>query len=139
MGIQGLVERGVPPQPPFVIYIRYAILVLSLICLALGAWAVSISGGSYGYIYSGGAGGLIIFVVCESRFCLWSTNQLLTHRAADNLDVPRLWQRHGHRAVCAPHVLPDHLPHRLHLLCHLLAVGLGLVRQPGRVLARYLL
>ncbi|KAK4183045.1 hypothetical protein QBC35DRAFT_131515 [Podospora australis] len=61
----GLIARGVPPQPLWLLYIKIAILVLSLILLAMGAWAVSIfSGGWYGY--SGGAGGMVIFVTIFS-------------------------------------------------------------------------
>lgn len=64
MGAQGLIARGVPPQPLWLLYIKIAILVLSLIVLGLGAWAVSLTGGGYyGYYYSSGAGGMVIFVV----------------------------------------------------------------------------
>jgi hypothetical protein len=47
----------------WVTYIKYAILGLSLICLAMGAWATSIFGGSYLFLYTS-SGGLVIFVVC---------------------------------------------------------------------------
>jgi len=40
---------------------KYAILGLSLVCLAMGAWATA-SVGDYGIYVSGGAGGLVIFV-----------------------------------------------------------------------------
>jgi len=62
--MSGLTARGAPTQPAWVLYIRYTILGLSLLCLALGAWSVAIFGGTYYIGYSGGAGGLVIFVVC---------------------------------------------------------------------------
>lgn len=61
MGAQGLIAVGVPPQPLWLLYIKIAILVLSLIVLALGAYSLSIDG--LGYYYGGGAGGMDIFVV----------------------------------------------------------------------------
>ena len=67
MSANGLVAKGVPPQPLWLLYIKIAILVLSLILLAMGAWAVSIFGSDgYGYAYSGGAGGMVIFVAIFS-------------------------------------------------------------------------
>ena len=63
MGASGLMARGPPASPAWVMYMKYAILGLSLICLAMGAWAASLLSGA-GVIYSGGAGGLVIFVVC---------------------------------------------------------------------------
>ncbi|KAK0712176.1 hypothetical protein B0T21DRAFT_247810, partial [Apiosordaria backusii] len=67
MSTQGLTAKGVPPQPLWLLYIKIAILVLSLITLALGAWAVSIFGGYLGG-YGGptGAGGLVIFTAIWS-------------------------------------------------------------------------
>ncbi|KAK0643315.1 hypothetical protein B0T16DRAFT_459480 [Cercophora newfieldiana] len=62
MGASGLLARGPPPSPAWVTYMKYAILGLSLICLAMGAWATSIFGGGLGFVASGGAGGLVIFV-----------------------------------------------------------------------------
>jgi hypothetical protein len=55
MGAQGLIAVGVPPQPLWLLYIKIAILVLSLVVLAISAYALSL--GPYG------AGGLNIFVV----------------------------------------------------------------------------
>jgi hypothetical protein len=55
MGAQGLIAVGVPPQPLWLLYIKIAILVLSLVVLAISAYAHSIC--PYG------AGGLNIFVV----------------------------------------------------------------------------
>lgn len=68
MGVRGLYSKGVPPQPPFLLWIKVAILVLSVIVLALAAYSISLSGGYggyYGYGYSG-AGGLLIFVVIKT-------------------------------------------------------------------------
>jgi hypothetical protein len=62
MGGQGLVAVGVPPAPVWLLYVKIAILVLSLIVLALGAYSLSLYGG-YGYYVGGGAGGLDIFIV----------------------------------------------------------------------------
>ncbi|KAK4444943.1 hypothetical protein QBC34DRAFT_170940 [Podospora aff. communis PSN243] len=61
MGASGLLARGPPPSPAWVTYIKYAILGLSLICLAMGAWATSIYGGSYLFLYTS-SGGMVIFV-----------------------------------------------------------------------------
>lgn len=58
----GLTARGVPPQPVFLFYIKIAIIVLSVIILALSAWSISISGG--GYYLGAPAGAFMIFVVC---------------------------------------------------------------------------
>jgi hypothetical protein len=56
MGAQGLIAVGVPPQPLWLLYIKIAILVFSLIVLAIAAYALSLN--PYG------AGGFNIFVVC---------------------------------------------------------------------------
>jgi len=58
MGANGLVATGVPPQPLWLLYIKIAILVLSLIILAIAAYALS--------IWPFGAGGLDIFVVSKT-------------------------------------------------------------------------
>jgi hypothetical protein len=63
MGAQGLLGKGVPPQPLWLLYIKIAILVLSLIILALAAWNLSLFGGYSAYYGGGGAGGMDIFVV----------------------------------------------------------------------------
>lgn len=55
MGAQGLVAVGVPPQPLWLLYIKIAILVLSLIFLAISAYALS--------LWPYGAGGMNVFVV----------------------------------------------------------------------------
>ncbi|KAK3896701.1 hypothetical protein C8A05DRAFT_39751 [Staphylotrichum tortipilum] len=60
MGAQGLMAVGVPPQPLWLLYIKIAILVLSLIVLALGAYSESLLWGG------GGPGGMDIFIA------LWS-------------------------------------------------------------------
>ncbi|KAL2135728.1 hypothetical protein VTI74DRAFT_7245 [Chaetomium olivicolor] len=64
MGVQGLTAVGVPPQPLWLLYIKGAILLFSLIVLALAAWALSIyDGWLYG---SGGAPGMDIFIAILS-------------------------------------------------------------------------
>jgi hypothetical protein len=65
MGSQGLIAKGVPPQPSWIIFLRIAILVLSVILLGLGAWNVS-TVGSYGAAVGVGAGGMVIFVTIFS-------------------------------------------------------------------------
>ena len=63
----GLTAKGVPPQPAFLFYIKIAILVLSVIILALAAWVLSLVGGYIGY--GAGGAGYMIFVVCITRQC----------------------------------------------------------------------
>ena len=61
MGAQGLIAVGVPPQPLWLLYVKIGILVLSLVVLALSAYAISLDGSAYaGYA---GAGGMDIFIV----------------------------------------------------------------------------
>ncbi|KAJ4294902.1 hypothetical protein N0V88_005141 [Collariella sp. IMI 366227] len=60
MGAQGLMAVGVPPQPLWLLYIKGAILLFSLIVLAVAAWAISIVGGD------GGPGGMSIFIAIFS-------------------------------------------------------------------------
>lgn len=61
MSAHGLVARGLPPWPAWLLYVKIAILVLSLIVLALAAWAISIAGG---WVYgTTGAAGLLVFAV----------------------------------------------------------------------------
>ncbi len=62
--MSGLTQTGVPPQPRFMFFIKIAILVLSLVILALAAYSISLFGG-YAY-YGTGAGGLLIFVTIKS-------------------------------------------------------------------------
>jgi len=65
--------KGVPAgMPPFLLYIKIAIMVLSLIILALAAYTIAIwnqwtNGYGYGYTYYSGVGGLLIFVVRLAR------------------------------------------------------------------------
>jgi galactokinase/mevalonate kinase-like predicted kinase len=47
-------------------YIKIAILVLSLIVLALAAYSLSLFGSYAGYVGGTGAGGFLIFVVCPT-------------------------------------------------------------------------
>ncbi|KAL2255644.1 hypothetical protein VTK26DRAFT_2959 [Humicola hyalothermophila] len=62
MGTQGLMATGVPPQPVWLLWIKIAILVLSLIILALAAWVLSLFDG---YL-RGGAPGMDIFITIFS-------------------------------------------------------------------------
>ncbi|EGO59643.1 hypothetical protein NEUTE1DRAFT_61245 [Neurospora tetrasperma FGSC 2508] len=64
---RGLTAVGVPPFPSWILYIRIAILVLSLVLLGVAAWAVSMfaGGGSAAYGYTG-ASGMMIFVTIWS-------------------------------------------------------------------------
>ena len=62
---QGLLSVGVPPQPSWFLHLKIAILALSLIILALAAWAVATLGDVARYGASG-AGGFMIFVVWPS-------------------------------------------------------------------------
>jgi hypothetical protein len=55
MSTKGLTLTGVPPQPPWLFFLKLVILVLALVILALSAWAVSLGTGGYG--------GFLIFVV----------------------------------------------------------------------------
>jgi len=72
MGTSGLMAKGVPPNmPQFLLFIRIAIIVLSVIILALAAYAISIFGSALG-VYGGyvggysGASGLLIFAVIKT-------------------------------------------------------------------------
>lgn len=58
MGAQGLVAVGVPPQPLWLLYIKIAILVISLVVLALSAYSLS--------VFPIGAGGMDIFLAIFS-------------------------------------------------------------------------
>jgi hypothetical protein len=58
MAGQGLLAVGVPPQPLWLLYVKLAVLVISLIVLAIAAYALS--------LWPGGAGGMDIFVVRAS-------------------------------------------------------------------------
>jgi hypothetical protein len=71
MAGSGLLAKGAPPMPIWVTYMRYAILGLSLVILAIAAYGVAILGGGcyLGYCYSG-AGGLVIFV-CILTFLVY--------------------------------------------------------------------
>ncbi|KAJ4413911.1 hypothetical protein N0V85_003376 [Neurospora sp. IMI 360204] len=64
---RGLTAVGVPPFPSWILYIRIAILVLSLVLLGVAAWAVSLVGvgGSAAYGYTG-ASGMMVFVTIWS-------------------------------------------------------------------------
>lgn len=64
---RGLTVVGVPPSPSWILYVRIAILVLSLVLLGVAAWAVSMfsGGGSAAYGYTG-ASGMMVFVTIWS-------------------------------------------------------------------------
>ncbi|KAK4035433.1 hypothetical protein C8A01DRAFT_17891 [Parachaetomium inaequale] len=64
MGAQGLIAVGVPPQPLWLLYIKIAVLVISLIVLALSAYALS--------LFAAGAGGMDIFIAILS-FIVYGT------------------------------------------------------------------
>jgi len=64
MSAQGLVAVGVPPQPLWLLYIKIAVLVISLIVLALAAYALS--------ILPVGPGGMDIFIAILS-FIVYGT------------------------------------------------------------------
>jgi hypothetical protein len=65
MAMSGLTAKGPPAGlPKFLLYIRIVIIVLSLIILALAAYAISIFGSvTYYYGSYNGAAGLLIFTV----------------------------------------------------------------------------
>ncbi|KAB5577901.1 hypothetical protein GE09DRAFT_1260788 [Coniochaeta sp. 2T2.1] len=60
---KGLMEKGVPPQARWLLYMKIAILVLSLIVLAVAAYSLSLFGSYYGLAGSTGAGGYLIFTI----------------------------------------------------------------------------
>jgi hypothetical protein len=60
MAAKGLLSRGAPALPKFFIYILGSILLLSIITLALAAYAQSLSGP---YYYDSGVPGFLLFVV----------------------------------------------------------------------------
>ncbi len=73
--MQGLTSRGVPPTiPPFLLYIKIAIMGLSLVILALSAWSIAILNSWDDYFggYSG-VGGLLIFVVSALLHSRWQS------------------------------------------------------------------
>lgn len=116
--------KGVPPQPLWLLYIKIAILALSLIILALAAWHLSLFGG-YAY-YGSGAGGMDIFVVCVlSSVCHAA---MLTGRVG-HPELHRLRRRRCGRDLGAPVLLLHRLLYRLHPLHHLLAFRVGVVGE----------
>ncbi|KAI0879419.1 hypothetical protein GGS24DRAFT_439412 [Hypoxylon argillaceum] len=64
MSMGGLVARGVPVLPNFFIYIVGLILLLSVIILALAAYAESLSGN---YYYESGVPPVLLFVVSPQK------------------------------------------------------------------------
>lgn len=63
---RGLTAKGVPPQPSWLLILKGVIIVLSLIILALAAYAISVVGSFYSYYYGTGAAGYMIFIVSPS-------------------------------------------------------------------------
>ncbi|RYP09275.1 hypothetical protein DL765_008500 [Monosporascus sp. GIB2] len=65
MGSKGLVVKGPPQLPGWILYTKGAIILLSVLILALAAYALSFHGG-YSYYYSSGAPGFLIFLAIYS-------------------------------------------------------------------------
>ncbi|RYP61778.1 hypothetical protein DL771_010000 [Monosporascus sp. 5C6A] len=65
MGSKGLVDKGPPQLPKWILYTKGAIILLSVLILALAAYALSVHGG-YSYYYSSGAPGFLIFLAIYS-------------------------------------------------------------------------
>jgi len=88
VAVGGLMGKGVPPNlPKFLLPIRIAIIVLSVIILALAAYAIAVfSNATDGIYYSSGASGLLIFVVIKT----WIIYGVLT---AIELRAPHLFYR----------------------------------------------
>lgn len=63
MSARGLTAKGVTPQPHWLLFVKIAILVLSLVVLALAAYSLSLFGSYEGLIGGTGVGGYLIFVV----------------------------------------------------------------------------
>ena len=61
MGAKGLIATGAPHEPAWLLYVKGAIIVLSLVVLALSAYALS----AFAY---GGAPGFTIFLVSRASF-----------------------------------------------------------------------
>ncbi|ORY65183.1 uncharacterized protein BCR38DRAFT_340942 [Pseudomassariella vexata] len=66
MGAQGLTGRGPAPVPSWLIFVKDAIILLSVIILALSAYAISLYGSYYSYYYSSGVPGYLIFLVIKT-------------------------------------------------------------------------
>lgn len=66
MTMSGLTAKGVPPQPAFLRILKFVIIFLSVIVLALAAYAISVFSGYYGYYGSSGVAGLLIFAVIKT-------------------------------------------------------------------------
>lgn len=60
MSARGLVVRGVPALPKAFVYVVGLIILLSIIILALAAYAESLSGD---YFYDSGVPGFLLFIV----------------------------------------------------------------------------
>ncbi len=62
MAVSGLLDRGVPPFPRYLLYIKGGILFLSVIVLILAAYSTSVQG-DVPAEYSSGVPGYLIFLV----------------------------------------------------------------------------
>ncbi|RYO75157.1 hypothetical protein DL766_005210 [Monosporascus sp. MC13-8B] len=65
MGSKGLAVKGPPQLPRWILYTKGATILLSVLILALAAYALSVHGG-YSYYYSSGAPGFLIFLAIYS-------------------------------------------------------------------------
>jgi hypothetical protein len=132
MAMSGLNAKGVPPQPAFLRIIKVVIIFLSVVILALAAYAISIFGGYYGYYGSAGVAGLLIFVVSftpTSDWRLtWQRRTPLTLHCSGRQDMDHLRHRAVPRDEGTAVLLAHHPGHRLHHLVHFLALRLGLGR-----------
>lgn len=66
MSTRGLLAKGVPPQAQWLLFVKIAILVLSLVVLALAAYSISLFGSYYGLVGGAGVGGFLIFVTIKT-------------------------------------------------------------------------
>lgn len=82
MGMHGLTAKGVPPQPKWLLIIKAVIVFLSVVILALSAYAISLTGG-YGYYYGSGAAGFMIFIVSLTPLVRRKGRRDATRRAVE--------------------------------------------------------
>lgn len=101
MSARGLVARGVPALPKAFVYVVGLIILLSIIILALAAYAESLSGN---YYYDSGVPGFLLFVVSPQLSSIEFYEGLILFPV--DLDVVRLWRYACNRTLCAPTLLP---------------------------------
>lgn len=101
MSARGLVARGVPALPKAFAYVVGLIILLSIIILALAAYAESLSGN---YYYDSGIPGFLLFIaspqLSSTEFCEGLILFLV------GLDMVRIWRYACYRTLCAPNLLP---------------------------------